>query len=157
MMKRTVIGMGSNVGDRAAYLAQALMLMAERVGRVVQCTPVTETPAWGFEAPPFLNQSVLMHTWLKPLELLDELQAIERELGRSVKTRYEDGRAVYSDRTIDLDILDYEGVDCHDKRLTLPHPQIPYRDFVRNELSELGIHIVDEQPSGTFRLEYNDQ
>ncbi|MBO4503409.1 MAG: 2-amino-4-hydroxy-6-hydroxymethyldihydropteridine diphosphokinase [Bacteroidales bacterium] len=157
MMRRTVIGMGSNVGDRAGYLAQAIMLMAERVGRVVQCTPVTETPAWGFEAPPFLNQSVLMHTWLTPIELLDELQAIERELGRSVKTRYEEGHAVYSDRTIDLDILDYDGIAYHDERLTLPHPQIPHRDFVRHELSELGIRIVEELPPGTFRLEYNDQ
>jgi len=152
-MKRVIIGMGSNVGDRADYLAKAIVRMAERVGSIERCTRVTETPAWGFEAPPFLNQAVVLRTYLGPIELLDELQQIERELGRAEKTRYEHGLPVYSSRTIDLDILDYEGLVYHDERLTLPHPHIPEREFVRDELTELGICIVEDTPGGTFHLE----
>ena len=85
-MKRVIIGMGSNVGDRAAHLADAILRMAERVGAVERCTRVAETPAWGFDAPPFLNQAVVLRTYLKPLELLDELQRIERQLGRTAST-----------------------------------------------------------------------
>ncbi len=153
-MKRVIIGMGSNVGDRAAHLAEAILRMAERVGAIERCTRVAETPAWGFDAPPFLNQAVVLRTYLSPLELLDELQQIERELGRTEKTRYENGRPVYSSRTIDLDILDYDGLAYRDGRLTLPHPHIPHRDFVRDELDELGVRIVEDTPDGTFRLEY---
>ena len=156
-MKRVIIGMGSNVGDRAAHLAGAINRMAERVGGIERCTRVSETPAWGFDAPPFLNQAVVLHSYLDPLALLDELQQIEREMGRTEKTRYENGRAVYSSRIIDLDILDYGGMAYCDGRLTLPHPHIPHRDFVRDELDELGVRIVEDNPEGAFHLEYTNQ
>ena len=61
---------------------------------------------------------------------------------------------VYHNRPIDLDILDYDHIVYHDDRLTLPHPHIPHRDFVRDELDELGVRIVEDTPDGTFRLEY---
>jgi len=153
-MKRVIIGMGSNVGDRADYLAKAIVRMAERVGSIERCSRVTETSAWGFDAPPFLNQAVVLRTYLSPLDLLDELQQIERELGRTEKTHYEQGLPVYSSRTIDLDILDYEGLVYQDERLTLPHPHIPEREFVRDEMTELGIRIVDNTSDGSFHLEY---
>ncbi len=141
-MKRAVIGMGSNLGDRAENLARALDLMRQRVGRVERESSVAETEAWGFDAPPFLNQAVVVQTALSPLALLDQLQQIERELGRTQKTRMENGRPVYQSRTIDLDILDYDGIVYQDERLTLPHPQIPFRDFVKAELEELGLPSI---------------
>ena len=156
MIKRAIIGLGSNLGDRAGHLARAIMRMAERVGSIERCSRVTETAAWGFDAPPFLNQSLVLRTYLTPLELLDELQAIERELGRTTKTRIEHGAAVYSSRTIDLDILDYDGMIYHDERLTLPHPHIPERDFVRAELAELGVRIVEDRPGEAFHLEHDN-
>ena len=141
------------MGDRAGNLSKAIVRMAERVGGIERCTHMAETPAWGFDAPPFLNQAVVLHTYLSPIELLDELQQIERQMGRTAKTHYEQGHPVYSSRPIDLDILDYAGLVYSDERLTLPHPQIPHRDFVRDELAELGIRIVEDIPDNTFHLE----
>lgn len=144
--KRVIIGLGSNLGNRQTNLTLARQRIAERVGDIVAQSSVSETESWGFEAPPFLNQALIVLTELTPLALLDCLQAIERELGRTSKTRILDGHPVYSSRTIDLDILDYDGLRYHDERLTLPHPQIAHRDFVKAELMELGVlkEILDE-------------
>ncbi|MCQ2264609.1 MAG: 2-amino-4-hydroxy-6-hydroxymethyldihydropteridine diphosphokinase [Bacteroidales bacterium] len=138
-MKRAVIGLGSNMGDRAMYLQQAKELVRSRIGQIVRTSSVIETPAWGFEADPFLNQIIVVITTLLPLQMLDELQSIERALGRTQKSSIVDGKAVYHDRTIDLDVLDYDGMHYHDERLTLPHPKIHERDFVLQSLAELDI------------------
>lgn len=141
-LKRVIIGLGSNLGDRAENLSRARQMVANRVGEISRLSSVSETESWGFEAPSFLNQALMVNTLLAPFELLDCLQAIELELGRTEKTHIRDGRPVYSSRTIDLDILDYEGIRLREKRLTIPHPQIPHRDFVKAELRELG--VLDE-------------
>ena len=142
MPHRAVIGLGSNLGVRAFYLQLANRLIEWEVGSVVQRSSVIETPSWGFESDPFLNQVVVVETELKPLALLDALQGIERRLGRTEKsTVAEDGSPVYHARTIDLDILDYDGLHYHDDRLTLPHPRIAEREFVLASLRELGIDL----------------
>lgn len=146
MSHRAVIGLGSNLGKREFYLRLANRLVEWEVGRVVQRSSVIETPAWGFESDPFLNQVIVVETDLLPLELLDVLQGIERRLGRTRKsTVAEDGSPVYHARTIDLDILDYDRMRYHDDRLTLPHPRIAEREFVLASLRELGISL-DPRP-----------
>ena len=137
--RQAIIGLGGNIGDRAAYLAQARRLLDAHAGVVVRASKLAETEAWGFEAPAFLNQIVVILTELEPLELLDVLQEIERRLGRMVKTYYENGKPVYHNRTIDLDILDYDHITYQDERLTLPHPHIRDREFVMQQLQELGV------------------
>ena len=152
-MKRAIIGMGSNLGDRAAYLAEARRLIAERVGEILDTSSELETEAWGFEAPAFINQVIVVGTELEPLALLDELQRIERELGRTEKTRWSDGQPEYHNRTIDLDILDYDHQTYQDERLTLPHPRIREREFVKTQLEELdllgGIPFPENAPTRT--------
>lgn len=145
MSHRAVIGLGSNLGKREFYLRLANRLVEWEVGRVVQRSSVIETPAWGFESDPFLNQVIVVETELSPLELLDVLQGIERRLGRTQKSTVEDGKPVYHARTIDLDILDYDRMRYHDDRLTLPHPRIAEREFVLASLRELGISL-DPRP-----------
>lgn len=142
--KQVIIGIGGNLGDRAACLARARQLVSERVGVIERESSVSETEAWGFDAPPFLNQIVVARTVLDPLPLLDELQRIERELGRTEKTRWDDGKPEYHNRTIDLDILDYGGITYRDERLTLPHPRIREREFVLRQLEEL--QLLDKIP-----------
>lgn len=141
MSHRAVIGLGSNLGKREFYIRLANRLVEWEVGRVVQRSSVIETPAWGFESDPFLNQVIVVETELSPLELLDVLQGIERRLGRTQKSTVEDGKPVYHARTIDLDILDYDRMRYHDDRLTLPHPRIAEREFVLASLRELGISL----------------
>lgn len=143
MQHRAVIGLGSNKGNRKFYLQFSIRLMEWEVGRVVQASSVIETPSWGFESAPFLNQVVVVETAMSPLELLDALQAIERKLGRTQKSTVVDGKPVYHDRTIDLDILDYDRMPYHDDRLTLPHPHIAEREFVLAPLRELNINLTD--------------
>ncbi len=137
--RQVIIGLGSNLGDRAAYLAQARRLVDTHAGVIVRASKLAETEAWGFEAPPFLNQIIVILTEQQPLELLDVLQEIERRLGRMVKTHYEDGVPVYHNRTIDIDILDYDHITYQDERLTLPHPHIGEREFVMQQLRELDL------------------
>ena len=141
MSHRAVIGLGSNLGKREFYIQLANRLVGWEVGRVVQRSSVIETPAWGFESDPFLNQVIVVETDLPPLALLDALQGIERRLGRTHKSTVVDGKPVYHARTIDLDILDYDGMHYRDERLTLPHPRIAEREFVLASLRELGIDL----------------
>ncbi|MBO7646980.1 MAG: 2-amino-4-hydroxy-6-hydroxymethyldihydropteridine diphosphokinase [Bacteroidales bacterium] len=142
-MKEAVIGLGSNIEPRGFYLQMAVFKMKETVGEVLRASSVIETPSWGFDAPPFLNQVVVIRTKLAPLALLDELQRIERALGRKEKSTVVDGNPCYHDRTIDLDILDYDHQVYHDERLTLPHPKIAEREFVLASLRELQISIPE--------------
>lgn len=141
MPHRAVIALGSNLGNRDFYLNMALCLIEWEVGKVVQRSSVIETPSWGFDSDPFLNQVVVVETELEPIALLDVLQDIERRLGRTEKSSVVDGKPVYHARTIDLDILDYDRMRYHDDRLTLPHPHIAEREFVLVPLRELGISI----------------
>lgn len=144
-MQEAVIGLGSNIEPRGFYLQMAVFMMKETVGELLRASSVIETEAWGFEAPPFLNQVVVMRTKLEPLALLDELQRIERALGRTQKSTVQDGVAQYHNRTIDLDILDYGHFVYQDDRLTLPHPKIAQRDFVLHSLQELQLDIPNIQ------------
>lgn len=140
-MKQAIIGLGSNQGNRASYLARARDLMESQVGEIIVRSSVIETASWGFDSYPFLNQIVIIQTILKPLELLDQLQHIERQLGRAQKSEQIDGKSIYHDRVIDIDILDYDGLHYQDERLTLPHPEIHRRDFIQKSLQELGINL----------------
>ena len=144
MPHRVVIALGSNKGCREFYLTLSIRLIGWEVGSVVQTSSVIETPAWGFEADPFLNQVIVVETDLPPLTLLDALQGIERRLGRTHKSTVVDGKPVYHARTIDLDILDYDGMRYRDDRLTLPHPRIAEREFVLASLRELGIDLCTQ-------------
>ena len=143
MQHRAVIGLGSNKGNRKFYLQFSICLIEWEVGHVVRSSSVIETPSWGFESDPFLNQVVVVETEMEPLVLLDALQSIERRLGRTQKSVVVDGKPVYHARTIDLDILDYDGLHYHDDRLTLPHPHIAVREFVLTSLRELNLNLTD--------------
>jgi 2-amino-4-hydroxy-6-hydroxymethyldihydropteridine diphosphokinase len=137
-MKRVVLALGSNEGDRAGFLEKSCELIGCRVGKVTRCSRVYETEAWGFEAPPFLNQAIIVETELSPDEVLHVTQQIEKKLGRTCKSgRTSEGNPIYHNRTIDIDILLYEGVACETPQLTLPHPHISERDFVLLPLSDL--------------------
>ncbi|MDR1112820.1 MAG: 2-amino-4-hydroxy-6-hydroxymethyldihydropteridine diphosphokinase [Bacteroidales bacterium] len=140
-----LLALGSNLGDRARYLSAAIAAIDRKAGKVCFCTTCHETTAWGFEAPPFLNQLVVIKTALEPVALLDVLQRIERDLGRERKTQYVGSQPVYSSRTIDIDIIDYQGIKYSNMRLTLPHAQLhvrPYLQPLLNEVKSIYKHIV---------------
>ena len=126
------IALGSNVGDRAAYLALAReRLAALPRSRLRAVSSIEETAPLGpVEQDPFLNQMAALETELEPSELLDALHAIERAAGRVRRERW-------GPRTLDLDIVLFERTTVSTDRLVVPHPELPHRDFWRRELDEL--------------------
>lgn len=132
--KLVYIGLGSNVGNRYENILQALDLLQDTEGtRVLRVSALEETKAIGPVQPDYLNGVAAIETTLAPLVLLDRLQAIENKLGRERLEKW-------GPRTIDLDILFYGDETIADPRLTVPHPEIKNRDFVRRELEQAGYH-----------------
>ena len=133
--------LGSNLGDREAYLNVACGMLEDALGVQLSRTPVVETEAVGFDGPAFLNMAVAFDApeWLSPQMLLNLCQQVEVALGRPRhKAVFDaDGRRVYCSRTIDIDILKYDDVVCETETLTLPHPQIYSRPFAAALLSEM--------------------
>lgn len=128
------IALGSNLGDREQMLHRAIAQIDERIGTVQRVSSFIETEPWGFESEhPFLNAAVMVLTTLSPEQCLKETQQIERELGRTTKSK--DG--IYHDRPIDIDLLMYGDLKLTTPTLTLPHPHMQERDFVMIPLREI--------------------
>jgi len=127
------IGVGSNLGDRKAYIDEAVRLLGSTKGvSVKRISSIYETdPVGGPAQGRFLNGVIEIDTDLKPINLFKELSAIEERLGRVRGMKN-------GPRTIDLDILYFgrERVDTAD--LVVPHPRINEREFVLKGLRELG-------------------
>jgi para-aminobenzoate synthetase component 1 len=130
------LGLGSNLGDRHSHLADALgRLAAAPEVRIARVSSVYETKAVCLPGqaaqPDYLNLVVELETTLAPHALLDLCLAIEQQLGRVRRERWDA-------RTVDLDVLLYGDVMlATDERLTLPHPRLCERAFVLAPLAEL--------------------
>lgn len=128
------IGLGSNLGDGPKNLDAAVDLLQKEAGEVLYTSEYIQSEPWGFESRyRFTNAVTVLCTELEPLALLDLTQQIERRMGRTRKRRRGEG---YSDRVIDLDLLLYDNIHIESERLTIPHPLIAVRDFVRLPLEE---------------------
>jgi 2-amino-4-hydroxy-6-hydroxymethyldihydropteridine diphosphokinase len=130
------VALGSNLGDRDAYLAQARTALAALPDtELVAASRLEETAPLGpVPQPPYLNQMVLLHTALTPRALLEACLAIERAAGRERRERW-------GPRTLDLDLVRVGGRTLNDPDLRLPHPEIPHRAFWQRELVELSPHV----------------
>lgn len=130
------VALGSNLGDREAALAMARgAIAAIRGSRVVAESTIEETdPIGPISQARYLNQMVAVETMLPPRTFFSALQRIERAAGRVRSMRW-------GPRTLDLDIVAIEGMELSDKVLTVPHPELPNRDFWQRELDELRIAL----------------
>ena len=100
------LSLGANIGNREQTLLQAVEALNQQVGPVLQRSDFYYSRAWGFDSEhDFCNLCLAIQTDLSPYELLFATQAIERQLGRTHKTTLRQGQPVYSDRTIDIDII----------------------------------------------------
>lgn len=97
------------------------------VSRIEETAPLPVGPV---AQPPYLNQMVLLETTLQPTELLAYCRTIEAERGRERRERW-------GPRTLDLDIVRYGSRTVREPNLTIPHPELPNRDFWRREIAEL--------------------
>jgi 2-amino-4-hydroxy-6-hydroxymethyldihydropteridine diphosphokinase len=131
MAKKIHLLIGSNMGDRQAYLAQATAEIGQKVGKVTQKSRLYETQAWGLtNQPDFINQALEVETTLSPQETLTTILDIETNMGR---TRAEK----WSERTIDIDILLFADVIVEEANLQIPHPRLPERNFALVPLMEI--------------------
>lgn len=126
------IGLGSNLGDRAGTLAEALRLLSAhpRLKLVRQSRLFETEPVGNTRQGRFLNQAAVFSTDLPPEELLSELLAAENRLGRERSERW-------GPRTIDLDLLLYGQAELKLPRLAVPHPRMAERAFVLVPLAEV--------------------
>ena len=123
--KSCILALGSNLGHRLDILQGAVDAIAGIPGVwVAAVSPVYETaPVGGPEQPDYLNAVLLARTTLTPRDLLAELHAVEAAFDRVRLVRW-------GPRTLDIDIITYEGELSGDPELTLPHPRAHERAFV---------------------------
>lgn len=149
------IGLGSNLGDRAAYINSAMNELAnsdsiysDKMSRIIETTPLG-----GKRQPDYFNCVLRIKTRLSPEKLLDKLQSIEGKLGR-VRTKN------HGSRTIDLDILLYGDKIIDTPRLQIPHPYMHLRSFVLDGICEIDpsvIHPILKQTEAQLKSRLNGQ
>ncbi len=145
-----LIGLGANLatvfGSPLSTLNAALQLMPSLGIKVVRCSSFYQTPAMARDVqPPYVNAVAVVESTMPARELLGALHHIEAQFGRVRRLRW-------APRTLDLDLLDYEGQIVTDVGprgleagigplpLALPHPGVPYRGFVLIPLAEVAPH-----------------
>ena len=128
---RAYVGLGSNLGDRAAYLLLGLSALSRLPEtRLLRLSPVYETDPVGPPQPPYLNMVAELETELSPKGLLAEMLRIEKALGRERRERW-------GPRTLDLDLLLYGDLVLEEEGLSVPHPRLHERAFVLVPLLDL--------------------
>ncbi len=139
-MARVFIGIGSNVGDRHEYVRLAQRGLGEMPGtRVKALSRIYETQSVGpIPQGEYLNAVAELETPLDPYDLLDGLEAIERETGRVPR----DERVKWGPRTLDLDVLLYGNRVISSDELIVPHPLMHERWFVLKPLADIDPAVV---------------
>lgn len=139
MTQEVYLGLGSNLGDREKNISDALSLLSERLGSDCRrLSGICETKAEGFDGNDFLNCAACFRTSAGPEELLDICKDVERALGRTDPPEHDaEGKRIYHNRTIDIDILLYGKEMIDTERLVIPHPRMFEREFVMKPLREI--------------------
>lgn len=134
--ERAYVALGSNLGgeERAAHLAYARSRLADLPDtKLLAASAIEETAPLGpIPQGPYLNQMVVLETRLAPADLLRWCLTIEAERGRARRAGER-----WGPRTLDLDIVRYGDRQVREPGLTIPHPELPHREFWLRELAEL--------------------
>ncbi len=146
-VKNVYIAFGSNIGNRIQNITKAIDLLDSTEGiTVIKISSIYETDPIGYiKQDSFLNGVLAIETSLAPLELLEVLQHIEKQLKRERLIHW-------GPRTIDLDILLYNQTMIKEERLTIPHPRMLERAFVLVPLLEIESDIM--MPDGEKARDY---
>jgi 2-amino-4-hydroxy-6-hydroxymethyldihydropteridine diphosphokinase len=137
VLRRGLLGLGSNVGDRRANLQAATDALSGAGVEVLTCSSVYDTDPVGeiLDQPSFLNACLLFESALEPLPLLDLVKRLESGLGRAA------GGPRHSPRSIDIDILMLGDLRVSHERIALPHEQVLTRRFVLIPALELDFDL----------------
>lgn len=151
-MVRAAIGLGSNLGDRARHIADAVASLSEAC-TLIRVSPIYETaPVGGPKQGRYLNAVAVVETDSPVVELFALCQEIEREQGRERRERW-------GPRTLDLDVLLYGDETVAADDLTVPHPRMTERRFVLEPLLEAwpDATLPDGRPLAGFLEAVSDQ
>ncbi|MFA6247557.1 MAG: 2-amino-4-hydroxy-6-hydroxymethyldihydropteridine diphosphokinase [Mucilaginibacter sp.] len=126
--------LGSNLGNRNAFLNKAIEHIEQDIAPVIKKSPVYETQSWGkTDLPDYLNQVVMLQTALPAKDVLQRVLTIEIEMGRKREEKW-------GSRIIDIDILFYGNDIINEPNLIVPHPELHNRRFT---LEPLGMLMPD--------------
>ncbi len=126
-----ILALGTNVGSRKVNLEIAQKRIFTEVGIITNKSSIFESEAWGVpDQPDFLNQIIVVETQLLPIQVLCTIKEIEQNMGRKKVGKW-------GPRIIDIDILFCEKLIINSKELIVPHPGIPFRNFILVPLMEI--------------------
>ena len=138
---RALLGIGGNIGDTLRRFEHLFwVLQRSRLLEIIECSPILRNPPFGYtEQEDFYNALILVSTKLPPKALLRYILRVEKRFGR--KRTFQD-----APRTLDIDMIYYEGVRMETERLNLPHPghlsrasvQIPL-GYMREKIENTGM------------------
>lgn len=134
-MKTNIVylSLGSNIGDRESNLAQATMALSINfeISNIQSSSYYVTEPLYNKDQPDFLNSIVKFSTTLKPFDVLDIVQKVEKMLGRP------EIREKNQPRTIDIDILFHGDAVIETEKLSIPHPMVSLRKFILIPFAEI--------------------
>ncbi len=143
-MTKIWLGLGSNIGDRASQIGNAIRYLEEFVDQIVQ-SPLYETePQDYLKQRNFLNNVIRGQTELNPCQLLKHIGEVEKKCGRQRKKHF----PAKGPRTVDIDILLWgnqviRSQEMHECDLIVPHPAMTRRLFVLKPLQDIDPDIMD--------------
>ncbi|WP_299012687.1 2-amino-4-hydroxy-6-hydroxymethyldihydropteridine diphosphokinase [uncultured Polaribacter sp.] len=141
--KITYLSLGTNEGNKAENLQNAIHAIADKVGDVQKISSIYKTASWGFNGNDFYNICIKLSTNLSPEMVLESVLNIETTLGRE-----RTGAKEYQNRNIDIDILLFNNEIILSKDLIVPHPKMLDRKFVLVPLAEIApsvIHPIEKE------------
>lgn len=137
-MPKSYLLLGGNLGDVIGNFDRAVALISSQIGRIICQSAIYKSEPWGYESSNwYYNMALEVDSNLNAIPLLDVTQSLEIEIGRTAKTSTN-----YSDRVIDIDILDLDGSihQCH--RLAIPHPRLHERKFALLPLADIAPNYI---------------
>lgn len=143
----TYLSLGTNQGNKLENLQNAIDMIAEKIGAILNISSVYKTASWGFDSNDFYNICLKVSTYHPPEKLMRILLDIESNLGRK-----RNDKKGYSDRNIDIDVLLFDDEIIFSKTLTVPHAKMLDRKFVLIPLVEIAatvIHPIEKQKLST--------
>jgi len=133
-MSIAYLGLGSNI-DASSNISSGIDALRQAFGRV-ECSPVYQTPAIGFEGDDFINLVARVETEMSPLELKSFLIDLEDRHGRNRRS------PKFSDRTLDIDVLLYDDLYLLSPELSIPHAEILEAAHVLKPLADLAPELI---------------
>lgn len=131
---QVILSLGSNLGNRLENIQLAIQSIHETVATIVKVSSLYETPAWGFEGESFYNCAIILQTYKEASQILEEVLALEIQLGR--KREPIEG---YQSRVIDIDVIAFNEEIIQTEKLKVPHPQMQNRLFVLMPMRDLNL------------------